>query len=924
MKKLFLKVVTVMLLLTMILPLSANAATSLVTKTPEILAGETVEIEVTTEESQSIQFDLQYDPTKYEYVFDSATSDLDTTDSNYISEDVIRVSAFDMNGSTTDTVKLQFKAKKGTGVGEFKIASTVEIVDKNGTLKTEVQPEEKLTVKINGETITPGGNPEQPENPDQSVGNGDNKESGEYVDEKTGEKIKTLGKWGEIPPIRIYENLTNLAGKNIVAYALTSSDEILSKAQLQKEFGNQIVVADDVLGTGKTFTLNGEVYTILVYGDVNGDGRVTTADALTTRKAELGKIRTLTEVQKEALDVVKIDGKDDGTHTANALAIQNFILGNKYRENDTKTVVDKYPEEAGNLIDGIMIDNSSYKTEDPYRYQTVKVAEVSTKNIETTNTEKIRNEKSLTYELTVEGVGTPVDAEVTFEPIQGKDDTYLMSLYTPYIGKHTITPILVGANVKGGVFRDEEKAIEIEIQDNNEVSEVVLKDENGDPIKDAQGNYVKEVEIRAGKEKEVEVGFIHRYRNDEGEVVADVPLSVATATITGTTGSIANAEFVANEEDGNITALKVKTTDAENTTGTITISVGNITEALTINVIEKAKTVGIKLNGTEVTNTTGVTEIAPISLDKVNETRIPIQLINEDKETVDLVKRNIETEGYEIEVDDIDTITMGELEAKRKEIDNTMTGKLVIYEAGKDGVFTAMNISVESYKWEDGDNGEAYYPATVTSGVDAIGIRLASDLDNVENLKDGLMIAYDSVDAQGNACRRTVKIPVAAAYDVDGTDLLATAESETQGDDVQVPEETQVSPVTTPKTETPEEQSDVPVTTPSTTPEVKEPVTTTPSTTETPKTENTTLGNTTGTTSTGNNTTTNNISTSANTSTGNTSTGTTSTGNNTTANSTSTDNSTTGGNTTSSNDATRTEGAQQDKPGNSSLLAPSM
>lgn len=64
MKKLSLGIVTIMLVLAIMLPVTVNAAT-LTTQTTQMNVGDVVEIEVTTNQAvESIQFDLKFDRSK--------------------------------------------------------------------------------------------------------------------------------------------------------------------------------------------------------------------------------------------------------------------------------------------------------------------------------------------------------------------------------------------------------------------------------------------------------------------------------------------------------------------------------------------------------------------------------------------------------------------------------------------------------------------------------------------------------------------------------------------------------------------------------------------------------------------------------------------------------------------------------------------
>ena len=162
MKKLSLGIVTIMLVLAIMLPVTVNAAT-LTTQTTQMNVGDVVEIEVTTNQAvESIQFDLKFDRSKYEYVVDSATTDgkLEATDSNYIANDIVRVSAFDFNGAKADTVKMKFKAIAGGESVPFNVVGLVEIGESGETFDKG-----EITVKqiIGGEEVANGGHTQFPQ-----------------------------------------------------------------------------------------------------------------------------------------------------------------------------------------------------------------------------------------------------------------------------------------------------------------------------------------------------------------------------------------------------------------------------------------------------------------------------------------------------------------------------------------------------------------------------------------------------------------------------------------------------------------------------------------------------------------------------------------------------------------------------------------
>lgn len=560
MKKSFFGIVTIMLLLAIVLPLSVNAATLSVDKS-EMNVGDIVTVEVTTDQDvESIQFDLQFDRSKYEYVNDSAESDLDATDSNLIADNMVRVSAFDMNQEKADTVTMKFKAiASGTSV-PFKVVGTVEIGE-NG----EVFDAPEVQIKqIKGE--------------DTEVAN-----STQYIDGK-GQVITRLPQTGGKKPIRIYGQL--VANENVVAYALPYSDDTLSISDLKAQFGTQIVITgndNDIVGTGKEFTLNGNTYTIVIYGDVNGDGRVTTADALRTRKSEEGKITT-DSFEKEALDVVKVPGKDNGEHTANALAQQAFVLRKQYATQE-QTIIDVYPEEAGDLIDGI--SGNEQTPNNKYRYEDIAVADISSAIGNDALTQDI-----LTYELKLNGA--IVDnkdskiAEVTYT--DNGNGNFTAKLYAAKAGNYEVTPIIAGTNVEGGVQKGNTYSVEV----------VEKYDITGVKIKEGSTEITGNLQVRVGKQKELNVEFVHEYTNVKAGYATPEPF-VITDIDSNKVNITADSNYFASETAFANNVLTVKPQNQVGNT-TITLAMDNTTKTINVNILAEARIAGISLNGTKLTD----------------------------------------------------------------------------------------------------------------------------------------------------------------------------------------------------------------------------------------------------------------------------------------------------------------------------------
>lgn len=76
------------------------------------------------------------------------------------------------------------------------------------------------------------------------------------------------------------------------------------------------------IGTGSRIKLNGQSYTVVVYGDLTGDGEVSIADLVKMRQYLLGKTN-LSEAYKEAANV---DNKS-GVSIADLVKVRQYLLG---------------------------------------------------------------------------------------------------------------------------------------------------------------------------------------------------------------------------------------------------------------------------------------------------------------------------------------------------------------------------------------------------------------------------------------------------------------------------------------------------------------------------------------------------------------------------------------------------------------------
>ena len=120
-------------------------------------------------------------------------------------------------------------------------------------------------------------------------------------------------------PVAVYRKL--IEGKTVVPFVLANKDDILTvKDVVESEiFAGKVATINDVavsslnmrVGTGsKVKTTDGTEYTIIVYGDVNGDGELTAGDTYLVERYASG-LEELNDVQREAADIGANNGAVD-------------------------------------------------------------------------------------------------------------------------------------------------------------------------------------------------------------------------------------------------------------------------------------------------------------------------------------------------------------------------------------------------------------------------------------------------------------------------------------------------------------------------------------------------------------------------------------------------------------------------------------
>lgn len=766
MKKLFLGIVTAMLLLGMMLPLSVNAATLTLEKgKTEMKVKDTVEVTVTLDNpAEEFQFDLKFDNKKYQYINGSAKSELDSTHSNLIANDVVRVSAFDLNGKTTKTATLKFKAiNTGTNV-PFSIVGNVAEVDgvQENFVGTPI-----VVKKIGG---------------DENSQNGGGAGAPQYVDQ-SGQPIAVLPQTGENARANgnasvagSYKKL--ITGETVVPYAFRNAvlDPVLTVAEVKAEFGSTITgLTNDPVQTGDAFVdKNGTQNTIIIYGDVNGDGKVTTFDALTIIKAEKGDV-ALDNYKSEAADVKNnaVIDKDD------AYAVQNFVLG--LRTTNTDTIIDSYPTEAAEIsvqqVGGTV-----------YRYTKTSLATITS-----SNDVKITLDQ-LGY--TVDQVPAGVDKKsvsVTFEEVS--DGVFSMKLYATVAGgEYKITPVIKGNKIPNGQISGTQ--VNATPQEVYTITDISL---SGNGVV-ADGS----ITLRAGKSINPSITFMHTYKNEAGAVIGQVAIPDEKLTANNIKLSLTNdanaldssktklknkdGQTVEVDASGNVIAgnnsriisiiidaiaagnAKIKLTAINDSAyNSVPGYVSNYEKEVNVTVLEKARTQNVLVNGQAVTNINlplygyvpdGASDV--VEYDGKFYTMIPMTLIDEDGEISKMISSQV----------------------GKKSITNEVAGSgdIIVKEGAS---ATGRDISVLGFYLTDNPDANSGIsrvyttdnPMSSTQELDAIGIAMGSATESIKTKLEtqGLTLRFDGIE-NNQIVRKEITITVSATLTKPVTRTVAEAD----------------------------------------------------------------------------------------------------------------------------------------------------
>ena len=99
--------------------------------------------------------------------------------------------------------------------------------------------------------------------------------------------------------------------------------DILTNQTYEMKEGNKTVKGNDLIKTGQVLTTQtGKKYTLVVIGDLNGDGKISLVELARISKIGAGKIKDIKEIEKMAIDA-NADGKITILDLANIAKMQN-------------------------------------------------------------------------------------------------------------------------------------------------------------------------------------------------------------------------------------------------------------------------------------------------------------------------------------------------------------------------------------------------------------------------------------------------------------------------------------------------------------------------------------------------------------------------------------------------------------------------
>lgn len=563
MKKLFLNLVAIMLLLAVAFPIVSNAAT-LEASEKNMKVGEIVYVTVKTEKSlESIQFDLKFDNTKYKFIEPKnqilEDNDLDSAMAHQVLEDTVRVSAVDTNLETTKEVVLEFEAIKTGTPTPFSITGVVELGENGEANATEKLDSLSVSVKkINGNDVVTD----------------DNKKDDTYLDDN-GNPIPELPKTAAKESVGIYKDL--VPGETIVPYIFDNMKDTLTGKDIRNEYPTAVMskADSDIIVNGDTFTVSGETFKVLIYGDVNKDGRITTSDALYIYKYA----DSLDEVQTLAADV----NNDGELNFKDALNIQKFIL-NIY------TPIAEEPDGKLPVISGLNVAPVEIQGTLSRNY----ITQVPVATFASNNNVAISEVENTFANTKVTVDGKTLEGALTFEV----NDGLVTILVTPKLsGKYVITPVVEGANVKGGqVIASSTRTFDV-VEDTTITRVKLINTKTNEVSYDSGVNgSILELGLKDSPEdfRSYKIEFYHDYEGGE-------PVDVSSANKNVITVTSNNTDVVNDITTENKIMRPVIDPDAvANSTVTLTLKTGTFEHPITAKTVELEKT-KINLSANEVT-----------------------------------------------------------------------------------------------------------------------------------------------------------------------------------------------------------------------------------------------------------------------------------------------------------------------------------
>ncbi len=119
--------------------------------------------------------------------------------------------------------------------------------------------------------------------------------------------------------------------KRAISFLLNDSDDNITYRDIEKAVNNKKVDINTqitYLKNGSKVTIDGTEYTIIIYGDVNGDGKINIIDAVTTLNQVKGRI----DLSEEAIQAINKDYKEK-IGILDAVKILNVAKGKReYRD----------------------------------------------------------------------------------------------------------------------------------------------------------------------------------------------------------------------------------------------------------------------------------------------------------------------------------------------------------------------------------------------------------------------------------------------------------------------------------------------------------------------------------------------------------------------------------------------------------------